>query len=550
MFDYGIIEKSFGFLVIEVIEQVEKTSAYLDDPVGKEDYRCEIRNRDDYIDHLKGIIESKSYAFLRSREDVDKKTGDRLRSLNIVTNNLERIADHCVSIVVQVDHLTHPLFICKYDFKPFFDVVIGNLELVVDAMKDGSYRTAADICESEPRLDEMYSEKFRKLCSEMSSGPSPGDLVTALFVYQYLERMGDCLLNIGEAIILSRIGDRLKFHHFETIRETVGIAGEREKDLTEIDYQGFWESKSGCRIGKVTEREREAGRDKRVVVKEGDERKIKRERENIEHWNSVLPGLPPRVVDYSENLRNAALVVEYLEGRNLQELVLDMEDSVVDDAMEKVKETVRTIWDKTWMEQHFSMGFLSQMDARLDEVYRVHPYFKYDGKTNGRLRLPVFNELLKENMDLDECLRAPFSVFGHGDFNLDNVIYDSNGGKVHFVDVHRSSRMDYTQDVAVFLVSGFRLPVVETRFRKRLERVIESFFRFAAEYAGLRDDATFQPRLALGIVRSLVTSTRFELDRKFAENMIWRASYLLEKVVNGKVDRWDGFSIPLDVLFI
>ena len=119
---------------------------------------------------------------------------------------------------------------------------------------------------------------------------------------------------------------------------------------------------------------------------------------------------------------------------------------------------------------------------------------------------------------------------------------------MHFIDVHRSGQMDYARDVAVFLVSNFRIPVFEAEPRDRINGVIYNFYRFARRFASENGDDSFQARLALGLVRSLFTSTRFELDREFATLMFSRAEYLLEKL-EGHEAAWERFELPEDVLY-
>ena len=84
------------------------------------------------------------------------------------------------------------------------------------------------------------------------------------------------------------------------------------------------------------------------------------------------------------------------------------------------------------------------------DLYAVHPDFKDGGGSIGPVRIPSFDELLERSAALDEQLVAPFSVFIHGDFNVDNVIYDPLADRVHFIDLHRSDQMDYVQDISVF----------------------------------------------------------------------------------------------------
>jgi hypothetical protein len=71
--------------------------------------------------------------------------------------------------------------------------------------------------------------------------------------------------------------------------------------------------------------------------------------------------------------------------------------------------------------------------------------------------------------------------------------------------------------------------------------------RFAAAFAARHGDATFDIRLALGLGRSLVTSTRFELSERFARLMFHRGVFLLERVAAHTGDPAD-FRLPIDAL--
>jgi phosphate uptake regulator/aminoglycoside phosphotransferase (APT) family kinase protein len=548
MFSQEGINRNFRFLTVEVIKQVERCQRYVGAP--DEYIHKQINSRDDYIDHLKGIIENKSFAYLRQRADIDKKTADTIRSLNVVTANLERIADYAVNIVRQTDYFTDGAFLTRYDYNEFFREVISGLHLVGEAFKDPDVSTAIEICEKESKLDDLYKKKFERLLAEMVDGRQVPNLITALFIFHYLERMGDCLLNIGEAVIFSKMGEKLKFHQYQTLKDTLASVREGDGSLKDVDFQGIWGTRSGCRIGKVSEVGNGSGLgpEKEVIYKEGDEQKIRMEKDKIEKWSELVPGLPPRVVEYKESARDAALLMEYLDGHNFQEIVLNEEPDLLDEALEAFLQTVRDVWLKTRKDTPVRADFLAQLHARLDDVYRVHPYFKHEPKQIGSLRVPGFLSLIEENLALDEKLSSPFSVFGHGDFNLDNILYDAEKRKIHFIDVHRSQNMDYVQDVSVFLVSNFRLPIFDKQLRSRINKVISRFYRFASHFAVEQQDQTFAARLALGLVRSFITSTRFESERFMAEEMHRRAVYLLQRVA-AMGDGWAQFALPEEILY-
>ena len=267
----------------------------------------------------------------------------------------------------------------------------------------------------------------------------------------------------------------------------------------------------------------------------------------MERWSRVAPGLAPKVIRYHEAERDSMLV-EYLDGQTLLEIVLNAELSHVEKVLAGVQDTVRGIWLDTKEDQPVRPRFVQQLESRLDDVYAVHPYFKGDTQRIGGLRVATLGELIAAAAHLDEELEAPFSIFGHGDFNLDNIIYNERNDTVHFIDLHRSWRMDYAQDVSVFLVSNFRIPEFRPRLRAQINRVIELQLAFTRSFAADQEDATFEARLALGLARSFVSSTRFDIRRSFAEEMLRRGLYLLEHLTEFDATSFATFRLPQDVL--
>jgi phosphate uptake regulator len=542
------LDKNFQFLAIEVVKQVERTERLLrkSDPVLKK----KIKSRDDYIDHLKATIENKCFAFLRRNGNIHKRKADRIRSINVITTNLERIADHAVNIVVQTSHFDDERFFSRYDYHPFFERVEEGLGLVFDAFHDSDASKAMRICETELELDDLYRTKFDRILAELEGGQSVPNLVTSLFIFHYLERMGDCLLNIGEAILMSKMGEKLKIRQYRSLREglaNVRDAGEAMDNLSLEVIQG---TQSGCQISKVTDHEgREEDEDRELICKEGDLDKLLDEKTKIEKWETLVPGLPPRVVEFREDDGNATLIYEYIKGSTLQEIIFNLDGEGVEEALHQVQSTVMGVWLDTMRMAPAGARFMEDLAGRLDDVFKVHPRFDGGLRQICSLEIPDLASLVHEHRHLDDDLVAPFSVFCHGDFNLDNVIYNGPDRQVHFIDVHRSGVMDYVRDVAVFIVSCFRLPVFESEARDRLDRAIASIYRFAWDFSFEQEDGTFDARLALGLARSFIASTRFELDDEFAMEMMLRGGYLLDRVISHHGRPWEEFVLPQDVLF-
>ncbi len=184
----------------------------------------------------------------------------------------------------------------------------------------------------------------------------------------------------------------------------------------------------------------------------------------------------------------------------------------------------------------------------MDDVYAVHPRFRLTSGSIGGLEAPSFEELITRARKLEKKLPPPFSVLGHGDFNVDNVIFDPERKEIHFIDLHRSRLMDYVQDISVFLVSCQRLQVFEEPVRRRISHTTLRVFDFAHSYAAESGDETFSARLALGLARSFASSTRFILDRKQAKAMFLRSRYLLERLLAADPKQLRRFSIPREIL--
>jgi hypothetical protein len=193
---------------------------------------------------------------------------------------------------------------------------------------------------------------------------------------------------------------------------------------------------------------------------------------------------------------------------------------------------------------------MAQARKRMGSVYAVHREFTQgDGAICG---CPVsgFEGLLKQAESYEQELAAPFSVYIHGDFNLDNIIYDPDEGRIHFIDLHRSCYMDYVQDISVFMVSNYRLQILDAPLRRRIMALVREFYACAARYARKQGDKTFELRLALGLARSFATSTRFILDRPLARGMFLRARYLIEQVLAMDPGQAARYRLPIQEIFV
>jgi len=537
------IEENFRFMVLEVSKQVSSALLVVERPDPARIKRIE--SRDDYIDNLKSVIENACWGRIHGSRDNNKRTLDLVRAANIININLERIADYAVNIVSQVQYLTDPNFIRRYDYRDPFVDVDKALGLVYPALTRQDVRLALNICRAEFSLDDRFKAAFDAILADLRRGESPENAISSFNIFRYLERMGDALLNIGEAVIFAALGEKLKIHQYQALQDSLGHEGE-DIPLSAGDFSSIWGTRSGCRIGRV--QEEHGSRSKGVLFKEGNADKLAKEKENIERWQRLLPGLPPHIQAFQTDGDSASMLLEYLGGCNLQEVVLTADREVVENACFLVTQTVGGIWEQTLSRQPVVPDFMGQMRARLDDVFRLYPGFAASPRRLCGVDIPGLSELLAAAEDAEAGLAAPFRVFLHGDFNLNNIVYDHTAQRIHYIDLHRSRDGDYVQDTAVFLASNFRLPVFETALRDRLSLVMRRFLEFARGFAAEQGDALFEARLVFGVARALATSARFEMNRPFAQELFLRGVYLLTRAAGHAGRPFEELTFPDAVL--
>lgn len=526
------VRENFKFLALEVTKLLEDTQRMIVDP--REEVRRKIVAREDYIDNLKSMIENKCFRLL-TNEELDEGTIDLIRAIHTTTNNLERIADFGVNIIGQIRFIRNFELLHRFDPDPFFAEIFAALSGVEEALFRRNMSIALAICRAELEIDELYDRVFRRIMDYLRAGDEPEDLVTTLFIYRYLERAGDSLLNIGEAAIFATVGEKLKVSEFQALEETLASAeGGLDLDLSEVAYEGIWETRSGSRIARVQTSDAAGGR--AVIFKEGRTNKVVEEKEALELWDQLEPGLPPRIFGFHDHGEKASILLEFLQGETFQRVVLDADARVCTSAFMLVAETIGRVWTRTLEREPIAPNFMRQTDSRLPDVFKVHPEFQTPAARIGELEIASFDDLLAAARSLDKDLVAPFRVLIHGDFNTDNIIVNLPQRRVHLIDLHRSRRNDYLQDVSVFIVSNYRLKIFDPASCRRLDQVSREFFRFAREFAQAHGDTGFHARLALGLARSLLTSTRFDMDPVFSSAMMHRARYLLERLLEFRAE--------------
>ena len=544
MIRFKSLEEKLRFLILEVEGQVKLTYRLLED--GDSELFAKIASKDDYIENLKTVIENECFSKIHGSQVLCDNAINYIRSSHIIGVNLRRIADFCVNIAQQAKYLGELTILHQSKFPRMFELIQNSLSSIIGSLRKRNLDLALEICRSETRLDRFYQENLDTIMVWLRTGRYVEDLMNSLFIFRYLEQIGDSLLNIGEALIFAAIGEPIKIDQYDSLQQLLSRSG-MEAKISYGDFKSIWGSRSGARIGRVAMK-KDMESQSQAIFKEGVKSKIRLEKNNLKQWQQIMPGIAPRVLGYRENGDKASMLIEYLKGQTLDTVILGSDSQAVRRAADLLKETIGHIWQRTLVPRATTTDYINQLKSRLETISRVHAASLRSEKRIDNLRIISTMDLLSRCEDIEKGNPAPFATLVHGDFNTNNILYNDAEHTIRYIDCHRTLEADYIQDASVFLISNFRMPVFDANARQRLNWITEFFFEFFADFAIKQGDPNFEMRMALALVRSFLTSTRFELNRKFAADMSTRSHYLMEKVSSHRGTA-ESFVLPRQILY-
>ncbi|OSP53785.1 hypothetical protein BV911_16075 [Pseudoruegeria sp. SK021] len=530
-----------SFLLAELDGQITRLITYFEDP--KSDVAIQIMQRAGYSNNLAGRVRKACLAAMLLKKNSEARRL-HLQGIDTVARNLDFMSRLGRRAVDQAERVQRTKLLRAATYVPPLKLVRSTMAGIQGALDARDSKLAVKIGQVRTDITQFHDQLFRTYTRDMVDTKHTEDLAFALIALNEVARMGEALQGISEAILSINIGQNVQFERYFTLRSV--LAGLANDD--EINLKPLAETRSGSVISSVSLQDGK-GRSVAAVFKDGDRRKVKEERVGVKSWNSVYPGVAPEILSYEKNGRSAALLIEHLEGQTFEDLVLGGTDAALETAQKALHKTVRDIWRTTLTQEPAEMRAMDQLSKRMEDVVRLHPQLAPGTKSINGTVLPGINQLIMQARAREAALPAPFSVYIHGDFNLDNVIYDAVACNIRFIDLHRSRYMDYVQDVSVFMVSNYRLQVLDAGTRRRIARVATDMHAMAAKFAKRQKDTTFEYRLALGLARSFASSTRFVVDKYHARRMLLRSRFILESALAVPVGREARFKLPMKDLF-
>ena len=539
------IRDNLRFLITEVGSQISTLQTYFGTPSAT--IARHVLDRSGYTYNLKMHIHSSCLSRIARLKDVETETSV-LRALEDIATDLDRIAELCRDCIQQMGYLRNRHSLEPDIYTPMLDRVGKGVALIDQALSESDTQLALKIGRIERRLDRDYKQLLKKYRRRKKPKRPAQDWITALFVAHYIEQMGDALLDISEGIISANIGQPVNTDRYHSLKASVEQLG-THNDLSDLVIEKVAATRSGSGISGISTVDGEED-GYLAIFKDGKKRKLKEERHIVESWHEIFPGLAPKILSYHKRGQSAALLIEHLAGQTFEQILLQESPKLLKETLRQLTATLESVWRETHTNKPVSARYMQQLTKRMDDVYAIHPEFRQSDSRICGHSIPSFDALIRQVQDYEYGIQAPFSVYIHGDFNVDNIIYDPLERKINFIDLHRSRYLDYVQDVSVFMVSNYRLQVLDPPLRKRILALTRDFYRFAAGYARQVGDPGFELRLGLGLARSFATSTRFILDKSLAGAMYLRARYLLEQVLATRSRDPGRFRIPIKEIFV
>ena len=535
------ISDNLRFLTAELSAQVTNLNLWFADPTPALAQR--IMDRSDYANSLKSrILDNCQLQFANANNtDTDLIT---LRAVESIATELAQINALCLECLRQGQSSDAE---APRNFKRSLNRVKWGIDLIETATTGNDTQLALTIGNVESKLEKTFKKAMRHYIDELQKTDNTEDILAALFTAQSIDQMGDAMLNISESIMSANLGKRITTNQYYSLKASVNQL--KIKNPEKLSIETIAETRSGSAISALIDPDQD---DQAYVgiFKQGAKRKLKEERQGVERWHKIYPGLAPKILSHHKQGNSAALLIEHLAGMTFEQVLLHEPESLLNETLAALAGTLQSVWVETHTKDAIQANFMQQLGKRLPAVYEIHPEFAHSETRICNLELCSFDQLVALAIDYEKDIEAPFSVYIHGDFNIDNIIYDPIEKRINFIDLHRSRYMDYVQDISVFMVSNYRLQILDTTTRRRIMQVSLDFYRFAHDYARKIGDNSFELRLALGLARSFATSTRFILDKSLARAMFLRARYLMERVLATSPKQINHFNLPVEEIFI
>lgn len=303
-----------------------------------------------------------------------------------------------------------------------------------------------------------------------------------------------------------------------------------------LHFEPIPHTRSGALVHEVS------GPEQTLIVKQGAPDKLAKEHKRLQQWGKRWPERVPKVLAFDRNQAQAVMTLESAPGETLEHWLLAADETPFQAALDALLNTLDEMW-QPGKGRADPPHFMAQLRRRLPDIYRVHPEFRASRQGIGELSIPTLEKLIARCARLEKKLPAPRAVPIHGDLNIDNVLYDPDSNTLTLIDLNRASQGDYLQDLAILMASFYRTPNYQRTIRRRIVTAMTRVHRFAHTVGPRLEDTAIDARLALGLARGLISSTRFIYEPWHAQRLFELGRVLLASVARCKAKTLSQYTL-------
>lgn len=516
------VENHFGLLEVYVTQPSESLAQRL---INRKGYRSTLLEKVEL-----------AVALDVQRRKVDGQGFQQSKSLECLARLLDQLGQACLEFTA-IKALKQLSDKTRKEYAKLVRSVGKSLKLLMINIADANTRQGL-------KIGRRISKMTARLALIAEPGGSGGDSSAVDF---QLHRMIHLLAALADALLATNFGPAVRLQNYKQLQNAAHAMTAQSDDFT---VERLALTRSGSTIATLKAEHATSGK-MMAVYKEGQSQKVIEELDGVDQWKRVYPKVAPRVLSHhvEQGDELGSMVIEHLPGQTLESMLLNSQWASAAQLVHTLQRTLRKIWKTSRTQEPAQPEYMQQLRKRMPETRHTHPTLFNTRQTLCGLYRPGFDELIDRVEPLEHALRAPFSVLIHGDFNIDNLLYDELTDRIYFIDLHRASYSDYVQDISVLMASIYRLPIMDAAPRAELMALIKQLYWFARRFAKANNDTSFDARLAIALGRSFATSTRFIYDTPFANRLALRANYLLEAISLLKPDKSGKYRLPLEDIF-
>ena len=538
----NMVQEDLTFLLREIVKHGDFALLFF--KTGSPDVLSRIKSRAGYVQTLREKIEL-SCARLVERRKLGTSYYNRVLAVRGFANALADLGGgliECVEAATLASAFRHP---AADKCIKFIKHLKRSILLTQFGFKEEVRRTSIKVARRADKLAHLFTDIQTQTLAQKDT-LSDSELNAAFLCNAHLKRLIKLLANAADALIKVDLGHVATLQNYQHLKRA---SNSLNHALGDLKVKRLALTRSGSAIASLS-RENEAGQRVLAVYKEGQKSKIEEEVQGVENWRKFNPRLAPDVLMQTDGQDDtSALLIEHIPGKTFESLLREGKEKPLQQALAALFKVLSGAWQSTLSKEPAKAQFMRQLQKRINDCMAVHPDFFQDQHNLCGLVKPSFLELVSMVEQRESRWAATFSVLIHGDFNVDNLMFDGVEKRIYFIDLHRSSYFDYAQDLSVLMVSIYRMQILEPKQRELMMDCAKQIYLFGRRFAKRQQDQTYELRMAAGLARSFASSTRFVLDKTLSTRMHLRARYLLEKLAYLPAEKEANFKLPLKELY-